>query len=82
MTRQELNAKSLLELNVRCREIAERDDASSLVADQARGLRRDITSHLESEKSVLPHPIHSGTIGEAQEESLRRRAVDFISAVL
>jgi hypothetical protein len=82
MTKQELNAKSLLELDVLCREIAERDDASSLVADQARWLRLDITSHIESEKSALPHPIRSGKrIGEAQEESLRRRVVDFISAV-
>jgi hypothetical protein len=66
-----------------CRDIENRLGSSSVVADQARGLRRDITSHIESEKSALPHPIRSGkTIGEVQEESLRRRAVDFISAVL
>ncbi len=62
----------------------ENDGARTAVeTDNARQLRQRVTVFGLSEKSALPHPIHQGkTIGEVQEEALRRRIVNFLLAVL
>ena len=66
-----------------CGDIQNRNSSSSVEADQARQLRRDFKLHIHSEKSAIPHPVLRGkTLGEAQEESLRRRMADFLAASL
>jgi hypothetical protein len=66
-----------------CRDIENRPTSSSLEADQARSVLRDYELYSRSDKSMLPHPIRSGkTIGEVQEESLRRRMASFLNAAL
>lgn len=56
---------------------------TAVETENARQLRQRVTVFCLSEKSPLPHPIHQGkTIGDIQEEALRRRIVNFLLAVL
>jgi hypothetical protein len=81
-TKQELESKSFSELNGLLRKVSENPSASSVEADQARGLRNEVLEFMEQPKYPSdPHPVLSGkTIIEAREESLKRRVVDFLSA--
>ena len=66
-----------------CRDVANRNSCSSVEADYARQLRQVFKLYRHSEKSTLPHPVlRNKTIGEVQEESLRRRMADFLAAAL
>jgi hypothetical protein len=64
-------------------DVANSGASSSIEADRARELRQDIKVHLHSPGLDDPHPIHKHkTIGQAQEEALRRRTLDFLNATL
>jgi hypothetical protein len=66
-----------------CRDIAASGKCTSTEADTARRLCFDCEVYGHSERSAEPHPIHRNkTIGQAQEEMLRRRMLSFLPAVL
>jgi hypothetical protein len=78
--KQDEFAADLELLHELCGDIANRGSSTSLEAGQGRQLREEYECF---EKSGVPHPILSNkTIGEVQEESLRRRMVSFLSATL
>jgi hypothetical protein len=83
-TKQNLEHMSFSGLNALLRKVAENPSASSVEADQARGLQNEIIELLKHPKSPNdPHPVLSGkTIIEAREESLKRRVVDFLLATM
>lgn len=81
-TKQELENMSYSDLIALLRKVAENPSASSVEADQTRGLRSEIIELLNQLESPSdPHPVLSGkTIIEVREESLKRRVVDFLLA--
>ncbi len=82
-TKQELERMSFSELDALLRKVAENPSASSVEADQARGLQKELELLKHSESSDVPHPVLSGkTIIEAREESLKRHSVNFLLATL
>jgi len=63
-----------------CRGVAE-SQSGCLVGDEARELDREFLIYLQ--RTNVQHPFLTGkTMGSSQEEPLRRRMIDCLSAVL
>jgi hypothetical protein len=78
-TKEDLERMHFSKLDKLCKRIAENAFASSVEADQARGLRTEMLS--DTFKDIKDSPALCGkTVGETQSESLRRRVVDFLAA--
>ena len=78
-TKEELERMHFSKLDKLCRRVAENPHASSVEADQARGLRTEMLS--DRFKKIGESPALSGkTVGQTQTESLRRRVADFLAA--
>jgi hypothetical protein len=78
-TKEELQQMHFSQLDKLCRRVAENQYASSVEADQARSLRTEMLS--DRFKDIKDSPALGGkTIGEAQDESLKRRVADFLAA--
>lgn len=78
-TKQELELLGFSDLAVRLKHVAENRYSSSLEADQARELLDDLTS--DRYRDIKDRPALDGrTVGEFQDESLKRRVVDFLTA--
>ena len=78
-TKAELERMHFSKLDKLCRKVAENPYATSVEADQARGLRNEMLA--DTFKDINDSPALDGkTVGEAQTESLRRRVADFLTA--
>ena len=78
-TKEELGRMHFSKLDQLCRRVAENPYASSVEAEQARGLRTEMLAETFREDRNSP-ALGGKTVGEAQTESLRRRVADFLSA--
>lgn len=78
-TKEELERMHFSKLAKLCKEVAENPYASSVEADQARGLRKEMLADTFKEIKDLP-ALNGKTVGETQTESLRRRVADFLAA--
>lgn len=78
-TKEELERMHFSKLDRLCRRVADNPHASSVEADQARGLRTEMLSDTFKETGDPPR-IGGKTAGQIQTESLRRRVADFLAA--
>ncbi len=80
-TKSELERMHFSKLDGLCKRVAENPYASSLEADQARDLRKDMQTLTVTFRDIRDSPALDGkTVGESQTESLRRRIADFLAA--
>ena len=63
-------------------DMADSGTRSSSETDQAHRLINECKLREQTTPSGLPHPVHKGTIGEANDESLRRQILSFLAATL
>ena len=78
-TKEELERMHFSKLDKLCRRVADNPYASSVEADQARGLHTEMLSDRFKESGDSP-ALGGKTVGQTQTESLRRRVADFLAA--